>query len=121
MFGGYTSIASTELLLHGDSTWTQVGSLPHSLFGLKAVSLNNEVIATGDVYQLQFQYVVVIVPISKGGTHRNDLIDLGINQKTVLKFDPITFQWSEVGTMKKKRSNHAISAVNAEDVAEYCN
>ena len=65
---------------------------------------------------------VVIIPISKGGTHQIDLIGdyLYIYEKTVLKFDPITFQWSEVGTMKKKRSNHAISAVNAEDVAEYC-
>ena len=54
VFGGFTSttgsppIASTELLLHGDSSWTQVGPLPHSLYGLKAVSLNNDVIATGD-------------------------------------------------------------------------
>ena len=54
VFGGFTSttgdppVASTELLLHGDSSWTQVGSLPHSLYGLKAVSLNNDVIATGD-------------------------------------------------------------------------
>ena len=45
---------------------------------------------------------------------------LYIYEKTVLKFDPITFQWSEVGTMKERRSNHAISAVNADDVAEYC-
>ena len=45
---------------------------------------------------------------------------LYIYEKTVLKFDPITFQWSEVVTMKERRSNHAMSAVNAEDVAEYC-
>ena len=53
-----------------------------------------------------------------GGTHEIDLFSLYIYEKTV--FDPITFQWSEVGTMKERRSNHAISAVNAEDVAEYC-
>ena len=45
---------------------------------------------------------------------------LYIYEKTVLKFDPITFQWSEIGTMKERRSNHAMSVVNAEDVAEYC-
>ena len=55
-----------------------------------------------------------------GGTHEIDLYSLYIYEKTVLKFDPITFHWSEVGTMKERRSNHAMSVVNADDVAEYC-
>ena len=48
------------------------------------------------------------------------MISLYIYEKTVLKFDPITYQWSVIGALKERRSNHAMSVVNAEDVAEYC-
>ena len=41
-------LSSTEILTHGDSKWTDVGPLPFALFGLKGVSLNNNIIMTGN-------------------------------------------------------------------------
>ena len=48
--GGKTSsgnIASTEVLVHGDSSWSYVGDLPVPTRGLRGVSVNNKVIMTG--------------------------------------------------------------------------
>jgi len=38
---------STEILTEGASSWTQVGSLPASMYGMSAVSLQNSIILTG--------------------------------------------------------------------------
>ena len=51
--GGYSSsshayLATTELLLHGHQSWVHSGALPHAAYGIRAVSLNNYVIATGN-------------------------------------------------------------------------
>ena len=50
--GGYSSsshayLATTELLVHGHQSWVHSGALPHAAYGIRAVSLNNHVIATG--------------------------------------------------------------------------
>ena len=37
-------LSSTEILTHGNSKWTDVGPLLFALFGLKGVSLNNNII-----------------------------------------------------------------------------
>ena len=52
--GGYTSsshayLATTELLVHGHQSWVHSGALPHAAYGIRAVSLNNYVIATGHI------------------------------------------------------------------------
>ena len=48
--GGYgsTYLASTEILISGSDTWTQVGDLPTGpITALRGVSLNNKIIMTG--------------------------------------------------------------------------
>ena len=39
----------------------------------------------------------------------------------ILEFDPETKKWSQIGKMREARSAHAVSVVNYEDYAEYCN
>ena len=38
---------STEVLVHGASSWTEAGPLPRAMVGLQLVSLDNKVISTG--------------------------------------------------------------------------
>ena len=50
--GGTTDYAyidsdSTELLVHGASSWTYAGPLPCAIYGLQVVSLDNQVISNG--------------------------------------------------------------------------
>ena len=49
--GGWTgssTLASTELLVEGTLSWTKVAPLPRALQGLDIVSINNQVILTGE-------------------------------------------------------------------------
>ena len=39
---------------------------------------------------------------------------------SILKFDPRSLSWSEVGEMTQPRFMHGASVVNAEDVGQYC-
>ena len=49
--GGYLTapLASTELLVEGAYTWAEAGPLPLARYGLRAASVNNHVIVTGEV------------------------------------------------------------------------
>ena len=50
--GGYFGIldrADTEILVHGASVWTRAGPLPQGVSGIRAVSVDNSIIATGRV------------------------------------------------------------------------
>ena len=46
------NVASTEVLVHGKSSWSYVGELPRSNYGLRGISFNNTVIMTGLVQTL---------------------------------------------------------------------
>ena len=39
---------------------------------------------------------------------------------TILKFDPATLSWSQVGDMVQARDSHGASVVRAEDVEPFC-
>ena len=39
---------------------------------------------------------------------------------TILKFDPTTLSWSQVGDMLQARDSHGASLVRAEDVEQFC-
>ena len=39
--------ASTELLVHGASSWSEAGPLPNAMNGLQIVSIDNQIISTG--------------------------------------------------------------------------
>ena len=48
--GGYFGIlnrADTEILVHGASVWARAGPLPQGVSGIRAVSVDNSIIATG--------------------------------------------------------------------------
>ena len=53
--GGYLTapLASTELLVEGAYTWAEAGPLPIARYGLRAASVNNHVIVTGEARYLQ--------------------------------------------------------------------
>ena len=40
---------------------------------------------------------------------------------TILEFNYETESWTEIGTMKEKRINHAVSVVSYDDYAKWCN
>ena len=40
---------STEVLTHGAQAWSYAGPLPRALYGLRAVSIDNTVISTGEI------------------------------------------------------------------------
>ena len=47
---GVISIDTTEMLVHGGSSWTLAGALPNGgIKDLASVSLNNEIFVTGDM------------------------------------------------------------------------
>ena len=46
-YDGFWNLASTELLVDGDSSWNEAGALPHGVRALGAVSFDNKIIATG--------------------------------------------------------------------------
>ena len=59
--GQNTLTASTELLVQGAAGWTEAGPLPHKMYGLRTVSINNAVIATGPTPCASF---ILIIPSS---------------------------------------------------------
>ena len=59
MAGGQSSKPdSTELLTDGASAWTEVAPLPSAMFGLQIVSVDNNVISTGEGKSLSHLYMI---------------------------------------------------------------
>ena len=48
-WSGSTWLSSTETLIKGGSSWTVVGELPRAVEGLRAVSIDNTIVVTGDI------------------------------------------------------------------------
>ena len=51
MAGGWATnyqLASTEMLVAGASSWVEAAPLPLAMEGLRAVSINNMIISTGE-------------------------------------------------------------------------
>ena len=89
--GGLTGsgyLSSAEVLTQGSSTWREVGALPISLTGLRAVTYNNHLIVTGSW----------------------DASD--VHYDTIYSFSPDTEEWTEMGRMTSTRGVHAISIVD---------
>ena len=58
----YDTTDTTELLIHGASSWTYTGRLPRALRKLLAVSMNNQVISIGEIIFRQliiFMWLIV--------------------------------------------------------------
>ena len=48
---GFWNLASTELLVDGDSSWNEAGALPHGVSALGAVSIDKKIIITGGKFK----------------------------------------------------------------------
>ena len=47
VYGSFHQLSSTETLVVGEISWTDVGDLPVPLFGMRGVSFQNKVFVTG--------------------------------------------------------------------------
>ena len=54
--------ASTELLVEGEAGWRLSGPLPRAVMGLRAASINNMVIATGEVIIIEKIVMTLYLP-----------------------------------------------------------
>ena len=114
--GAYPILASTEILHEGGDSWAEVGSLPQALIGLKAVSINNEIIATGDMSN---ECMVTDPGIGTGGQCCWDDEDWAPDTATsaaVYRFDPVWQEWAQVGEMQQPRSYHGMGVVSGADM-----
>ena len=68
--GQNTLTASTELLVQGAAGWTEAGPLPHKMYGLRTVSINNAVIATGQPSMFFFHLDTILCVLQGGITIR---------------------------------------------------
>ena len=53
--GGYTGtddLSSTEILTKGGNSWETIGSLPRAMSGVRAISIDNTIIVTGNIKSL---------------------------------------------------------------------
>jgi len=93
--GGYGNgtLSSTELLVGTASAWVYSGKLPSPRWGLHGANIDSRVIMTGGYYY--------------DGNNKYYYDD-------ILKFDPLTGQWTEVANMTQARVNHAVSTITFE-------
>ena len=62
--GGYDQswgqLASTELLVHGDTEWKMSGALPFGRSGVRGVSVNNKIVISGTLHLSSFTIFVAM-------------------------------------------------------------
>ena len=115
MTGGSPNTAgdSTELLVHGAAQWTRSGSLPSPRRGLRGASINNKVIVTGEKL-CSLSYNIII---NSGGYDASIHVD---HLDDILQFEPESGEWLQIGTLKHKRSHHAVSVINFNSIKDFC-
>ena len=73
MAGGYATnyqLASTELLVAGAHSWVEAAPLPLAVEGLRAVSINNMVISTGEKIALSSLSYLIVTSYRRLRIHR---------------------------------------------------
>ena len=108
---GLNRLISTEKFVEGSSKWREVkgGELPSARLGLKGISLNNNILMFGGLFQLKFLFKYLY----KGGNDGRDLDE-------ILQFDIETEQWRNVSSLSVASQYHAVSGVYSKDVENYC-
>jgi len=91
--GGHR-ILSTEIMSSSLARWVYVGNLPTAMYGLKGISISNQIFITG-------------------GSNGTDIAD-------ILKYNPATDQWEKTGNMNTARHNHAVAALPLKEVEPFC-
>ena len=98
MTGGYYNnnyLSSTEILQENSHSWSFTGALPTPRAYLRAASIARRLVVTGG---------------SQAGQYYAD----------ILEYRPHTKDWALLDNMKIARRSHAMSAVNWDDVKQYC-
>ena len=59
--GGYNNVylSSTEVLIQGGDIWQIVGELPRARLGLRAVSIDKNIIVTGKVMSMVLCFIIL--------------------------------------------------------------
>ena len=136
----YASIphSSTELLVHGASSWTTTGSLPASIEGGRGTNIDNKVLVMGKCKVLNRSLLpsLSLVVVTKlkpsypsltslfvggyGGGWVNDVWYLGFLDD-VYEYDEVLGVWTNIGKMSMRKSGHALSVINFNEVKDYTN
>ena len=124
-----TPLTSTEIFIHGHTSWTEVGELPFPvMYGRGTVSIDNLIIATGHMISnvvLDNLHIYFALPTYlTGGFNGYDSAGNWVGQTsghkdTILRFEPSSLQWAEVGAMSRPRASHALSLLRVEEVQQY--
>ena len=93
-FGNNNRLSSTEILIEGTTAWTAAGDLPSARYGLTGASVDSTVLMLG----------------GWGDTYLD----------TIMRLDPDTLAWEEVGHMASARSGHGVTTLAARDIVQYC-
>ena len=117
-YNNYAHLSSTELLLPGASSWRLSGELPSARSGLRAVTLDNKIVVSGNCQLSYYEYTNLYV-----GGYGYNFGDDYLNQ--ILEFDQESGIWQPFGSgdvkMKMTRSSHAMTVVNFNQITMYCN
>ena len=121
--GGLTSfipLDSTELLVHGASSWTSSAPLPSPRSSLRAVTLGNKIVATGG---LSIFSMLLLVTLSMAGGVGDWDWDSNtyIKYDDILEFDEEELVWNKIGSMSITRYDHAVTVINYLSIVDYCN
>ena len=101
---------------------SQVGDLPKvPRRGLGGVSINNNIIMTGNECLVQFlsiliQFIIIYFNFTGGYEGYT-----GNTYDYIVSFNSSEENWTFVGTMRKPRGFHAVSVVPMAEVIEFCN
>jgi len=85
------ALSTTEVLLETGTAWTLTGRLPSPRNGLQAARIDNKIVMTGGK--------------NSSGTYYDE----------ILKFDPLTGEWSQTGRMIQNREHHAVSIITSSE------
>ena len=121
MTGGYTGsdfLDSTETFDRNLGSWVASGAkLPRPMYGLRAANINGRVLVFGKTMSYS----------SYTRHHRNIIIAGGKDDEPfnddydgILEYDPEEDSMVPVGRMTQARSYHAVSVVQVQDYAQWC-
>ena len=121
--GGWTGgqdLDSTEILTEGASQWIYSGPLPSPRRELRAATIGNRLLVTGEIL---FLLLYLSVPQCKivmflGGYNQYNGNDIYFDD--ILNWDPIERVWEKFGSLKNERKSHGISVIAWNDVNYLC-
>ena len=111
--GGYGFLDSTEILDPSLGGWRFGGTLPRPMSGIKAANIDNRIFFFGTNF-IVFQNVRTQRLFAGGWAGIDNVVN------SVLEYDFYGDSYTEVGTMMRRRSYHAVSSVKYADFSQWC-